>query len=188
MATDISSPPPGRGRAVIVASWARAIALAIERPSPTPSAELRRCLARANGSNRVGICSAGTLGPVLAISNTRAAVLLDRADSDPATRVVVPHGVLDEVGDHALEQHAVAAGDRRLERSFDLDVALIDRCMRGVERVLGGGGEVDRFLGRRADLARGERQERLDGRFGALDRALDPSRHRLELLGRPRRL
>jgi hypothetical protein len=37
--------------------------------SPTPSDELRRCSARAKGSNRVGICSAVMLGAVLAISN-----------------------------------------------------------------------------------------------------------------------
>lgn len=68
--TDISSPPPDRGRAVIVALWARAIALAIEMPSRTPAGEFRRCFSRAKGSNRVGMCSAGMFGPVLAISNT----------------------------------------------------------------------------------------------------------------------
>jgi hypothetical protein len=59
----------------------------------------------------------------------------------------VARRVLDEVGDHALEQHRVAAGERGLQRGFDADVALINRRAHRVERVLGGRGEINRLPG-----------------------------------------
>ncbi len=130
----------------------------------------------------------GDAGACVGDLEYRAVGLLDRADSDPATRVVVAHGIVDEVGDHALEQHAIAAGQCGLERGVDRDLVLIDRRLRTVERVLGSGGEINRFLGCRSHLADGERQERLDGGFGPLDGSVDSGRHRLQLLGRPVRL
>ena len=60
----------------------------------------------------------------------------------------------------------------RNKRGFDFDMALIDRRMLGVERVLGSGGEINRFVGCRNHLADGERQQRLDGGVGALDGSL----------------
>ena len=130
----------------------------------------------------------GMLGPVLAISKTALSacwtVRIPIQPSGTLCRTAFSTR-LATIRSSSTRSPLGGAGSSAASTSMS---ALIDRCMRGVERVLGGGGEVNRFMGCRAELAGGERQERLDGGFGPLDRAVDPSRHRLQLLGRPRRL
>jgi hypothetical protein len=126
---------------------------AIERSRPTPLEWLTRCSARENGSNKVGICSAMMIGPVLAISNVApSASWLVRILIEPPG-FVASHGVFDKVRDHAFQERTIAESQRGLERSVNGDLVLIDRCLHGVQGVLSCSGAVDRILGRRAKFA-----------------------------------
>jgi hypothetical protein len=64
-------PPPAWACAVMVASWASAMAWTIARPSPTPSVQARGCEAsRSKGWNRRVSSPAGMRRPVLATERT----------------------------------------------------------------------------------------------------------------------
>src|SRR3954471_771985 len=105
-------------------------------------------------------------------------------DLDRAALPVVPHGILDEVRDEALEQPPVAADGGRVEGRAHVDVAR-GRVGAGLaegeaRRV----GEVDVVAAPDAALRARKRQQRLDEPLGRERRVAHRLGHRAQLRGR----
>src|SRR5262249_44262318 len=111
----------------------------------------------------------------------RVAADLAGLDANEAARLVVAQGVLDEVGDQALEQLAVAAAPGR--PAVDLDA---DPPGRGVRLVACGDdtghvGQIHGLLAPELVLPARERQQARDQRLAAADRIVDYGRHLAKL-------
>ena len=115
----IVSPPPGVASATSAPSIASTKPRATESPRPTPSVRCGRRGA-ANGSNRRSRCSAGTPGPWSAISSFALPAPANARDLDRASAAVAQR-VVEQVGEHALEQPGVGEHERQVVGHVDVD-------------------------------------------------------------------
>src|SRR5580704_13117182 len=92
------------------------------------------------------------------------------AQPDPASGLVVPDGVADQVADHPLQQLRVAGRLGRVELRIHAEAQAFDVGGGRVERVLGTGGQVGELDAAHALIADGEGEQRLDHALGPVDR------------------
>src|SRR5204863_23134 len=104
-----SRPPPGYGWAVVSPWWARAMARTMDRPRPVPRSDrVRWSPRRRNGWNRSSMAARAMGGPVRHAKVGGAVAVGAGVHLDPPARVVVPDGVVDEVGGQPFERGGVA--------------------------------------------------------------------------------
>ena len=145
----MARPPPGRGCAVMVAPWAVAMALTMDRPRPWP----RVAAGGARAEPLEGLEQAVDLGgrddlPGVGHRQDGAAVAGPGGDLDVPAGDVVPDGVVDQVGDQLLDQEGVAVEGGGLDGGVDMQAEAADPGAGGGQGGAGDGRQVDGLAAR----------------------------------------
>jgi hypothetical protein len=138
-------------------------------------------LARWNGSNSSGTPSRFHDGTGIGHHEHRVLPVQSGVDGQPPLSDVVPHRVLDQIGGQPVEQGTVAGGGGGVQGGPHGEPTRGDLAGQGVQRVLSGGGQVDRFRLRGEVLAPGQREQPVDQPLRPVDGAVHVAGHPLEL-------
>ena len=135
--TSTTSPPPALATARTEPSWALAMALTIERPSPEPSSRVVRSgCSRRNGSNNRSTSKGWIGGPVLATRRMASPARVSVVTSSLTARDVMAGAVLDEVRREPFEQLRISQDNSMRQLGFDSQAAALHVQALGSKRAL----------------------------------------------------
>ena len=126
--TVTTRPPSGGALSSTVPPCTSATERTIERPRPKPPLTAAQAAERLGQGLRLRRIDHRT---AIADRQLRAIACGARGDAQVAAGLVVADAVLDQVGEHSLEQPWLAAGDRRLKVGVDLDPGALGAARAG---------------------------------------------------------